>query len=130
MQERVRAEWFQAREPREHPVEVAEPCISYSGAKTFADCEQRYAFQYWDRIQRVRRWEEEGEALSIGKIFHSLRELTAAHAGDHVKAEMCIMWDTPLGADAETDRKIDEMLAKAIAMNRQAQQVWPVGVAL
>jgi hypothetical protein len=39
------------------------------------------------------------------------------------------MEDTPRGADAETDRKIDEMLAKAIAMNRQAQQVWPVGVA-
>ena len=128
LQERVREQWFEARERREHPEELKGPVISYSGAKTFADCETRYVYQYWNEIQKVRNWEDDGEALSIGKLFHSLRELTAGHAGDYVKAEVCIVEDTPRGGTEEEARKIDEMLAKAIAMNRAALQVWPVEV--
>lgn len=124
--ESVRHQWFEPRQRKEHPEPVEGKCISYSGAKTFADCEVKFAYQYYEQIQKISNWEDDGEALTVGKAFHRLRELTAEHGGDHVKAELCIMEDTPHAGNPEGDRKIDEMLAKAIAMNRVAKDVWPV----
>ena len=120
----VKERWFEPKVPRAHPVELPEPLISYSQARELADCDQKWVYGYGWKIQKRREYEDDGEALSIGKLFHTLREVTAAEGMEF--AEAAVMKYAPQFDDPVKDRKSDEMLAKAIAMNRVALNVWPV----
>src|SRR5690606_2094703 len=74
---RVLAEDFEPKNQKVHPVEFGMPTISYSQAATVADCEQRWQWGYGDGLQRRFDFEEDDEEpLTVGKMFHSLRELT------------------------------------------------------
>lgn len=101
--------------------------LTYSAASTFALCERRYFWQYREGLRRKNY--DDGEALSVGRLYHEGAAKYATEGLDaalaHVRLEAS---KAPIIGD-EAWRKNDEMTAKVCALLRVAAMKWPATVA-
>lgn len=96
--------------------------LTYSAGTTFCDCQRLYYLKYEENLRRD--FEDEGEALTVGKLFHLGREV---YAKDGIEAALDVVRsaaDSMPGLMDEVKRNL-ERCAKAAAMLRVSVQRWP-----